>query len=88
MKRFAVVTVLAMLVTPIVLLAQAPKGWKMRVDRSMAASDPDAPGDIKFSRFSRVSAGCPPRLYLCPLPPPFWWGIAASAIWRRDGKGR
>jgi len=30
------------------LVAQAPKGWKMRVDRSTAASDPDAPGDIKF----------------------------------------
>lgn len=30
------------------LSAQAPKGWMMRVDRSMAASDPDAPGDIKF----------------------------------------
>lgn len=30
------------------LAAQTPKGWMMRVDRSMAASDPDAPGDIKF----------------------------------------
>ena len=30
------------------LVAQAPQGWKMRVDRSMTASDPDAPGDIKF----------------------------------------
>jgi hypothetical protein len=30
------------------LAAQTPKGWKMRVDRSTAASDPDAPGDIKF----------------------------------------
>ena len=28
--------------------AQAPKGWKMRVDRSASASDPDAPGSIKF----------------------------------------
>jgi hypothetical protein len=28
--------------------AQAPQGWKMRVDRSMSASDPDASGDIKF----------------------------------------
>jgi hypothetical protein len=28
--------------------AQAPKGWKMRVDHSAAASDPDAPGEIKF----------------------------------------
>lgn len=32
------------------LSAQAPKGWKMRVDRSTEASDPDAPGDIKFTK--------------------------------------
>src|SRR4051812_45695188 len=31
------------------LVAQAPKGWKMRVDRSTEASDPDAPGEIKFT---------------------------------------
>ena len=30
------------------LLAQAPKDWKMRVDRSTSASDPDGAGDIKF----------------------------------------
>jgi hypothetical protein len=30
------------------LAAQAPSGWKMRVDRSAEVSDPDAPGDIKF----------------------------------------
>jgi hypothetical protein len=30
------------------LVAQTPQGWKMRVDRSTAASDPDASGDIKF----------------------------------------
>src|SRR5579863_280965 len=30
------------------LFAQSPQGWKMRVDRSAAASDPDASGDIKF----------------------------------------
>jgi len=30
------------------LVAQAPKGWKLRVDRSTEASDPDAAGDIKF----------------------------------------
>ena len=36
------------LVTCLSLAAQAPKGWKMRVDRSTSASDPDAPGDIKF----------------------------------------
>jgi len=30
------------------LFAQAPSGWKMRVDRSQSASDPDASGSIKF----------------------------------------
>src|SRR5215813_11783144 len=30
------------------VVAQTPQGWRMRVDRSTAASDPDAPGDIKF----------------------------------------
>src|ERR1700710_2962121 len=30
------------------LAAQAPQGWKMRVDRSTEASDPDASGAIKF----------------------------------------
>ena len=31
-----------------VLAAQPPAGWRMRVDRSTSASDPDAPGAIKF----------------------------------------
>src|SRR6202166_1301841 len=30
------------------LIAQSPQGWKVRVDRSTAASDPDAAGDVKF----------------------------------------
>jgi len=47
MKRHAVVAALT-LVTVAVLGAQAPKGWKMRVDRSTSASDPDASGTIKF----------------------------------------
>ena len=47
MKRF-VPTVLLALATLAPVAAQTPKGWKMRVDRSTAASDPDAPGEIKF----------------------------------------
>ncbi len=47
MKRHLYVAVLALAaVAP--LAAQAPKGWKMRVDRSTSAQDPDAPGPIKF----------------------------------------
>jgi cytochrome c556 len=30
------------------LAAQAPPGWMVRADNSTSASDPDAPGDIKF----------------------------------------
>jgi hypothetical protein len=47
MKRLAYVTALALLVV-VPLAAQAPKGWKIRVDRSTSASDPDAAGNIKF----------------------------------------
>lgn len=45
-RRIAIAMVA--IATVALLLAQAPKGWKMRVDRSASASDPDAPGDIKF----------------------------------------
>jgi len=47
MKFQAHVAVLA-LSTFIPLAAQAPKGWKVRVDRSAEATDPDASGTIKF----------------------------------------
>ncbi len=39
---------IALLALSLPITAQAPKGWKMRVDRSTEASDPDAPGNIKF----------------------------------------
>jgi hypothetical protein len=35
-------------VAAVSLVAQAPKGWKVRVDKSTSASDPDGSGDIKF----------------------------------------
>ena len=47
MKRFVPFAVLAFAaVAP--LAAQSPAGWKLRVDRSTTASDPDGAGDIKF----------------------------------------
>ena len=47
MRRYVLIAALALLaVMP--LVAQTPKGWKLRVDRSASASDPDAAGDIKF----------------------------------------
>jgi hypothetical protein len=47
MKRQVLIAVLALLVV-VPLNAQAPKGWKLRGDRSMSAEDPDAAGAIKF----------------------------------------
>jgi hypothetical protein len=48
MKRcLAVVMLATFAVLP--LVAQAPKGWMVRADRSTAASDPDASGTIKFA---------------------------------------
>jgi len=46
MKRLVLATLVLLVAIP--LAAQAPKDWKMRVDRSTSASDPDAPGAIKF----------------------------------------
>jgi hypothetical protein len=47
MKRIVSAAVFALLVVA-PLLAQAPKGWMVRADRSTTASDPDAAGAIKF----------------------------------------
>ena len=50
MKRsveVAAVAVFALFVS-VSLIAQAPKGWMVRADRSTSASDPDAAGAIKF----------------------------------------
>src|SRR5438045_9265932 len=47
MKRHVQIAVLALaVVAP--LIAQSPKGWKLRGDASAIASDPDDPGPIKF----------------------------------------
>src|SRR5258706_11626978 len=47
MKRHVYVAVLAMIAVAMVF-AQTPKGWKARVDKSTAASAPDAAGEISF----------------------------------------
>ena len=46
--RFPVHIAALTLATFTPLVAQAPKGWKVRLDRSTEASDPDASGAIKF----------------------------------------
>ena len=47
MKRLVSLAILVLFgVVP--LVAQSPKGWMVRPDRSASASDPDAAGSIKF----------------------------------------
>src|ERR1700704_1353725 len=48
MKRFLPVAMLVMFAV-LPLVAQSPKGWMVRADRSTTASDPDAAGTIKFT---------------------------------------
>ena len=50
MKRSLCATLAAglALVVAVPLMAQAPKGWMVRADRSTSASDPDGAGTIKF----------------------------------------
>lgn len=50
MKRSLVVAVVAVLAlfVSVSVIAQAPKGWMVRADRSTSASDPDGAGAIKF----------------------------------------
>lgn len=48
MKRSLFVAALALL-TVAPLLAQSPEGWKLRVDRSTNANDPDAAGEVQLT---------------------------------------
>jgi len=61
LKRRVLIAALAVLTVTPLLVAQAPKGWKMRVDRSTSASDPDAAGNIKFMQMGSVLHAITPQ---------------------------
>jgi hypothetical protein len=48
MKRSLSIAFAASMLVAVSLMAQAPKGWMVRADRSTSASDPDGAGAIKF----------------------------------------
>jgi hypothetical protein len=48
MKRSLSIAFAATMLVAVSLMAQAPKGWMVRADRSTSASDPDGAGAIKF----------------------------------------
>jgi hypothetical protein len=49
MKRYVCVMAVVAALGAATLQAQSPAGWKLHVDRSTDATDPDAAGDIKFT---------------------------------------
>src|SRR5580765_2551079 len=48
MKRSLSIAFAVTMLAAVSLMAQAPKGWMVRADRSTSASDPDGAGAIKF----------------------------------------
>jgi hypothetical protein len=48
MKRLLSVSLLALLAATSLSAQSVPAGWKQRIDKSTAASDPDAAGDVKI----------------------------------------
>jgi len=48
MKRLLTIAAAAAVASATLLAQGVPPGWKMRVDRSTSAQDPDAAGTIKF----------------------------------------
>src|SRR6202790_5038128 len=48
MRRSVSIAFAATMLVAVSLMAQAPKGWMVRADRSTSASDPDGAGAIKF----------------------------------------
>jgi hypothetical protein len=47
--RFVILVCVLALTTIAAVQAQTPAGWKLRIDQSTSASDPDAAGSVKFT---------------------------------------
>jgi hypothetical protein len=50
-RRLLTMTLLGLLAVP--LAAQAPEGWKVRIDRSTSAQDPDDTPNLKFAAMGK-----------------------------------
>ncbi|HEY7187010.1 MAG TPA: hypothetical protein VH436_10700 [Vicinamibacterales bacterium] len=66
LKRVVLAALVASLVAP--LAAQAPAGWKMRLDRSKSAQDPDDKSGVTFMAMGKAFhvAGGPAGVYWNP----------------------
>jgi uncharacterized iron-regulated membrane protein len=79
MKRLLAATTAALLLGSFVA-AQTRQGWKVRVDRSTTASDPDAAGNIKFTSMGRGFHAVNPQAAV-------YWNPANTATGRYTLKG-
>jgi len=52
--RFVIMVCVIALTTIAAVRAQTPTGWKLRIDQSTSASDPDAAGSVKFTTSGAV----------------------------------
>jgi hypothetical protein len=77
-RRVLIAALSVLTVTP--LVAQAPKGWKLRVDRSTSASDPDAAGTIKFMQMGSTLHAINPQAAV-------YWNPASTASGNYTLKG-
>lgn len=70
LRKWLLVGAIAMMTVP--LAAQAPAGWKVRVDRSTSASDPDDTPDLKFMAMGQ-------GLHVTGGPAGTFWNTANTA---------
>ena len=78
LQRVVLVALITSLVAP--LAAQTPAGWKMRIDRSTSAQDPDDRKDVTFMAMGKgfhVSGG----------PAGVYWNPANTAMGNFTAKG-
>jgi len=77
-KRVVLAAFVALLVAP--LAAQAPAGWKMRIDRSQSAQDPDDKSGVTFK-------GTGKAFHVAGGPAGVYWNPANTAAGNFTAKG-
>ena len=77
-KRIVLAALIASLVVP--LAAQAPTGWKMRLDRSKSAQDPDDKSGVTFMAMGK-------GFHVAGGPAGVYWNPAGTATGNYTAKG-
>jgi hypothetical protein len=78
LQRVVLIALVASLVAP--LAAQKPAGWKMRIDRSTSAQDPDDRKDVTFAAMGK-------GFHVTGGPAGVYWNPANTAMGNFTAKG-